>query len=160
MGDSSGLNGSDFFHLYSPVAMYYDEPNNVIIIGDINNQRVIQFSLDNLSAGGTVIAGTGAPICSSTQAQVPVGIGLDSYRQMYVTDPGCSQILRYPPNPNPSTNAVLIAYEPVPEVLHINPFTDDLYVAGYYYHRVLKFPSGSSTGIVVAGEYESFDEDF
>lgn len=132
--------------------MYYDRTNNVIIIGDAGNDRIIQFSLDNLSTGGTVIAGTGEVGCALNQLNTPSGIGLDSARQMYVSDPGCGQIRRYPPNSDSSTYAVVVASDYSPEVISINQLTDDLYVAAYYDHRVLKFSNGSTTGVVAAGK--------
>lgn len=152
MGDPSGIAGSDLSHLNSPIAMYYDQPNNVIIVGDLGNRRIIQFSLDNLSSGGIVIAGTGENGCDLNQMQVPAGISLDSSRQMYVADPGCRRILRYPPNSNPSTSPVLVASVTSPQVISINRLTDDVYVASFADHRVLKFSNGSTPGIVVAGE--------
>lgn len=135
-----------------PISMYYDKPNNVIVVGDAGNHRVVQFSLDNLFAGGTVIAGTGDNGCDLNQMRVPTGVALDSSRQLYVADAGCGQILRFPPNSNPSTFAVLVAFEAIPEAISINPLTDDLYVVSFFNDRVLKFANGSTTGVVVAGE--------
>ncbi|CAF1210210.1 unnamed protein product [Adineta steineri] len=103
-GNSAGISGSDGSHLNTPIPFYYDQPNNLIIVGDNGNSRVIQFHLNNPSSNGTVIAGGNGYSCTSlNQFHNTVGIALDSSRHLYVSDSGCSRILMFPPNSNSST---------------------------------------------------------
>jgi hypothetical protein len=150
-GNSSGGSGSTLLQLNEPIPIYYDQPNNAIIIGDNDNHRVITFSLSNPSSGGTVIAGGNGGGCNTNQFYNTVGVALDSSRQLYVSDSGCSQILKFPSNSNSTTFGVLIAYLSLPEGIFIDPLTDDLYVAVYGANSVVKFANGSTTPVVVAG---------
>ncbi len=131
--------------------MYYDQPNKVIIVGDGANQRVLKFFLDNPSSGGTVIAGGNGGGCDPNQFYNTVGVALDSSRQLYVSDSACRRIVIFPPNSDSTTFASSIIDLNMPEGIYIDPLTDDLYVAIYGDHSVLKFANGSTTGVVVAG---------
>jgi DNA-binding beta-propeller fold protein YncE len=150
-GSSSGIFGSSLSELNEPIAMYYDKPNKVIIVGDSNNHRVLKFSLDNPSSDGTVIAGGNGPGCKSNQFYNTVGVALDSSRQLYVTDSACGRLLKFSPNSNSTTFGVVISYLNLPQGIFIDPLTDDLYVAIYSDSSIAKFTNGSNTSVVVAG---------
>ena len=108
-GNSAGTAGSDLFSLNAPIGFYYDQPNNRIIVADTGNQRVIQFSLANPSSGGTILAGNNGAGCNLNQFTGAVGVVVDSYGQLYVSDSACSQVLKFPPNSNSSTFGVLVS---------------------------------------------------
>ncbi|CAF0929098.1 unnamed protein product [Adineta steineri] len=151
-GNSAGISGSGGSHLYIPIPFYYDQPNNLIIVGDNGNSRVIQFHLNNPSSNGTVIAGGNGNSCTSlNQFYNTVGIALDSSRHLYVSDSGCSRILMFPPNSNSSTFGVLIITLSIPEGIFINSLTDDLYVAVYSTSSVVMIAKNSTVSVVVAG---------
>lgn len=150
-GNSSGGFGSSLSLLKDPVPIYYDQPNNVIIVGDRANNRVIQFSVTNPGSSGTVIAGGNGGGCTSTQFQNPVGIALDSTRQLYVSDSACNQIMKFPSNSNSMTSGVVILNISSPQGIFIDPSTNDLYISGYGDNSVVKIASGSTTLVVVAG---------
>lgn len=46
---------------------------------------------------------------------------------------------------------VIVSGLNVPQLIFINPLTDDLYVAVYDDHSVVKFAKNSTNGVVVAG---------
>ncbi len=150
-GNSSGASGSSLLQLNNPIPIYYDQPNNAIIVGDSGNQRVIEFSLASLSSGGTVIAGGNGVGCNTNQFDNTAGVALDSSRQLYVADSGCHRILKFPSNSDSTTVGVIIAALNTPEGIFIDPLTDDLYVAIYSDNSVVKFANGSTTPVVVAG---------
>jgi len=150
-GNSSGGSGSNLSQLNNPIPIYYDQPNNVIIIGDLGNQRIIKFSLDSPHSNGIVIAGGNGGGCNTNQFYNPVGVALDSSRQLYVADSACGQILKFPSNSDSTTFGVFIASLNVPGGIFIDPLTDDLYVAAYGDNSVVKFANGSTTPVVVAG---------
>jgi hypothetical protein len=150
-GSSAGTAGSDLFSLNAPVGFYYDQASHRMIVADSGNQRVIQFSLANPSSGGTILAGGNGAGCNLNQFTTAIGVVLDSFGQLYVSDSGCSRILKFPPNSNSSTFGVLVSN--VTEVLElaINPLTGDLYAAGYWDSAIYLFAQNSTTGRVVAG---------
>jgi DNA-binding beta-propeller fold protein YncE len=131
--------------------MYYDQPNKHIIVGDRENLRVLQFSLNNPSSHGTVIAGGNGGGCGLNQFRTVVGIAVDSSGQLYVAASTCAQILKFPADLNSSTFGVRISYLNGPEGMLINPPSDDLYVAVYSDNYVVKFSKNSTGGVVIAG---------
>ena len=82
-GSSAGTAGSDLFSLNDPIGLYYDQPNNRIIVADRGNGRVIQFSLANPSSAGTISAGNNSGGCNLNQFYNTIGVVLDSYGQLY-----------------------------------------------------------------------------
>jgi len=150
-GSSSGILGSSLSELFDPIAMHYDIPNKVIIVGDSGNHRVLKFSLDNPSSDGTVIAGGNGPGCESNQFQNTVGVALDSSRQLYVTDSSCGRLLKFSANSNSTTFGVIITRLNGPQGIFIDPLTDDLYVTVSYDNSIVKFPNDSNTSVIVAG---------
>ncbi len=159
-GNASGNSGSGLSQLNNPIQMYYDQPNNNIIVGDRGNLRVMRFSLANPPSAGTVIAGGNGGGCGFNQFWTVVGIAVDSYHQLYIGDVACGQILKFPPNSNSSTNGVLVSYLIEPEGMFVNQLTDDLYVAVWASNSVVKFSKNSTSGVVVAGTKDFFEEFF
>ncbi|CAF1107230.1 unnamed protein product, partial [Adineta steineri] len=56
-GSPTGASGSTLSLLNTPIGMYYDEPNNTLIVTEYGNKRILQISLNNSPSVGTVIAG-------------------------------------------------------------------------------------------------------
>jgi hypothetical protein len=150
-GSSAGTAGSDLFSLYDPFGLYYDQPNNRIIVADLGNGRATQFSLANPSSGGTILAGGSSFGCNLNQLFNPAGVVLDSYGQLYVSDTACRRVLKFPPNSNSSSFGVLVANITDVEGLAINPLTGDLYAAGYVNNAIYLFAQNSTTCATVAG---------
>jgi hypothetical protein len=150
-GDPAGSSGSDNSHLNDPIALYYDETNNNIIVTDNGNHRVMQFSLNNPPSSGTVIAGDNGNGCGLSQFQQVTGVTRDSYGQLYVSVATCGHILKFPPGSTSATNGVIESGPYQPEGLFTNPLTDDLYVADYGGNAVYKFARNSSSPVAVAG---------
>ena len=150
-GSSAGTAGSDLSSLSSPIGLYYDQPNNRIIVADFGNIRVIQFSLVNQPSAGTILAGNNSVGCSLNQFGNTIGVVLDSYGQLYVSDSSCGRVVKLPPNSNSSTSEVLVSSINTVGGLAINPLTGDLYVASAGDNAVYRFAQNSTTGTVVAG---------
>lgn len=155
-GSPLGISGSSLSRLNTPIAVYYDQSYKRMIVGDYENERVLRFSLTNLSAGGVVIAGGNGYGCSLNQFASLVGVAMDSLRQLYTSDSVCDRIVRFPSNSNSATPGVIIDYVNTPQALFIHPLTDDLYVAVYGDHSVIKFNRNSSSSVIVAGTHDLF----
>jgi hypothetical protein len=150
-GKSAGTAGTDLFSLYAPFGLYYDQPNNRIIVADRGNARAIQFSVANPSSGGSILAGGSSAGCNLNQLNNPAGVVVDSYGQLYVSDTTCRRVLKFPPNSNSSSFGVLVVNTTDVEELTINPLTGDLYAAGYVNGAIYLFAQNSTTGRIVAG---------
>jgi hypothetical protein len=150
-GNSAGTSGSDSLHLYGPIGLYYDETNNIIMVSDNGNYRVMQFSLSNPPSAGTVIAGNNGNGCGLNQFETTIELALDSYRQLYVSESSCNRVLKFPPNSISSTSGILIGSITNVQGLSLNPLTDDLYVASYSNNTVYRFARNSTSSVVVAG---------
>ncbi len=150
-GSSAGTAGSDLFSLKDPIGLYYDQPNNRMIVADYGNARILQFSLANPSSGGTILAGGNGAGCNLNQFMEPYGVVVDSYGQLYVSDISCSRVLKFPPNSYSSTFGVLVGNITNAEGLGINPLTGDLYAVSYWDSAIYLFTQNSTTGRVVAG---------
>jgi DNA-binding beta-propeller fold protein YncE len=98
-----------------------------------------------------VIAGGNGAGCDYNQFYNPVGIALDSTRQLYVADSACNQMLKFPANSSSATFGMFIASLGLPQGIYIDQSTDDLYVAVYGDNSIVKFANGSTTPMVVAG---------
>lgn len=150
-GDPAGASGSDAAHLNSPIGMYYDQSNNILVVADFGNDRVLKFACAVPSSTSAEIAGANGDDCQLNQFQGPVGVALDSTGQLYATDPGCDRIVQYPADSDTTASGVVAASIANPEQLFINPLTNDIYVAGHDDHAVYKLAGGSGPLIIVAG---------
>lgn len=135
--------------------MFYDQSYKQIFVGDHGNQRVLRFSLGNSSANGTVVAGGNGGGCALNQFWSVTGLAMDSFRQLFLSDSGCSRILRFPPNSNSTSFATQLISISLPQGMSINPWTDELYVAVYGTSSIIKFGRNNSTSVVVAGMLDS-----
>ncbi|CAF1249200.1 unnamed protein product [Adineta steineri] len=131
--------------------MYYDQPNNRLIVADQGNYRILQFSLNNTPSVATVVAGNNGQGCNMNQFSAPYGVGVDSTGQLYVADHGCNQVVRFPSNSNSTTSGTLLSSVAYTALLSINPLTNDIYVASSYESAVYKFVGGSESPVYAAG---------
>ncbi|CAF0822823.1 unnamed protein product [Adineta steineri] len=150
-GSQAGVSGASLSLLSSPIAMYYDKPNNRLIVGDEQNRRILQISLDISSSVATVIAGSNGLGCNMNQFSGPDGIGVDSSGQLYVADYNCNQVLRFPSNSNSATSGTLLTSSSGAAQISINQLTNDVYLAGAGNNAVYKFVGGSGSPVVAAG---------
>ncbi|CAF0810347.1 unnamed protein product [Adineta steineri] len=150
-GSPAGINGSTLSLLYGPIGMYYDDTNNMLIVADTGNQRILQFSLNNPLSVATVIAGSNGYGCSMNQFEAPDGIGVDSSGQLYVTDYFCGQVVRFPSNSNSTTSGTLLGSVALPTLVSVNRLTNDTYVVSNNDSAVYKFVGGNGPAVVAAG---------
>ena len=75
-GSSSSIPGSNFSLLNNPVPIYYDQPDQRILVGDFSNRRIIQFSLQNMSTIGRVVAGGTGMGCGLNQFTGVFGLAI------------------------------------------------------------------------------------
>ncbi|CAF4184423.1 unnamed protein product, partial [Adineta steineri] len=107
-GSQAGTPGSNLTLLSGPIGMYYDGPNNMLIVADYGNKRILRFSLSNSPSVATVIAGGNGAGCSLNQFSGTVGVALDSSSRLYVADFGCNQVVRFPSSSNSTTSGTLL----------------------------------------------------
>ncbi|CAF1064143.1 unnamed protein product [Adineta steineri] len=150
-GSQAGTSGSTLLLLNSPNGMYYDQPNNRLVVADQGNQRILQFSLNNPPSVATVIAGSNGQGCNMNQFNNPAGVGRDSSGQLYVADYNCNQIVRFPSDSNSATSGTLLASVDTPTVISVNQLTNDIYVLSNTGSVVYKFVGGSGPPVVAAG---------
>ncbi|CAF1237844.1 unnamed protein product [Adineta steineri] len=147
----TGITASSLSLLSQPAGIYYDQPNNRLIVADQGNYRILQFSLNNTPSVATVIAGNNDQGCNMNQFSAPYGVGVDSTGQLYVADYGCSRVVRFPSNSNSTTSGTLFGSITNAALLFINPLTNDIYVASSYDSAVYKFVGGSESPVYAAG---------
>ncbi|CAF0904583.1 unnamed protein product [Adineta steineri] len=150
-GSQAGTYGSTLSLLNAPVGMYYDDSNNMLIVADSGNQRILQFSLNNPLSVATVIAGSNGYGCNMNQFLVPNGIDVDISGRLYVTDYYCNQIVRFSSNSNSTTNATFLGSIALATLISINQLTNDIYVVSNSDNAVYKFVGGSGSPVVAAG---------
>ncbi|CAF4166274.1 unnamed protein product [Adineta steineri] len=150
-GSQAGTSGSSLSLLNNPIGMYYDGPNNMLIVSDFGNHRILQFSINYPPSVATVIAGGNDYGCKMNQFTVTIGVAFDSSRQLYVADSDCNRTIKFPANSNSTTSGTCVGSVSQPQNLCINPSTGDIYVASYDDNAVYKFIGGSETAVVAAG---------
>ncbi|CAF0904435.1 unnamed protein product [Adineta steineri] len=150
-GSQAGTSGSILALLFGPIGMYYDEPNNMLIIADSGNQRILRFSLNNPPSAATVIAGSHGVGCNISQFNSPDGVGIDSSGQLYVADFACNQVVKFPSNSNSTTSGTLLASVSEVGIISTNLLTNDIYVASYGANAIYKFVGGSGSPVIAAG---------
>lgn len=126
--------------------------NNILIATDSGNERLLKFPLFIRSLTSTIVSGGNGDGCEMQQFSSAVGVGLDSFGQIYVTDAGCSRLVKFPSDSSSSTSGTSIASINVPEQLFINPWTNDIYVASFDDHAVYKLAGGTESPVIVAGK--------
>ncbi|CAF1484040.1 unnamed protein product [Adineta steineri] len=150
-GSQAGTSGSSLSLLNSPTGMYYDQPNNRLIVGDLENVRILQISLNSSPSVATVIAGSNGQGCNMNQFTANIGVGLDSSGNLYGADLHCNQVVRFPSNSNSATSGTLLGSIAAPALIFINQLTNDIYVVGNSNNAIYKFVGGSGSPVVVAG---------
>jgi hypothetical protein len=91
---------------------------------------------------------------------VPFRVVLDSYGQLYVTDEECYRMIQFSSNSNSTTYGQNFASITDPQELFINPLTGDIYATSRTGSSTYRFPKNSTSGVIVAGAYGSFEVDF
>ncbi|CAF1119367.1 unnamed protein product [Adineta steineri] len=150
-GSQAGTGGSTLSLLSSPIGMYYDGPNNMLTVSDLGSQRILQFSLNNPPVIAKVIAGNNGQGCNMSQLNTNVGVVLDSSGRLYVTDEGCSRVVRFPSVSNSTTSSTLIGSVLYATQVSINAVTGDIYAVSYGDNAIYKFVGGSGSPVVAAG---------
>ncbi|CAF1417086.1 unnamed protein product [Adineta steineri] len=150
-GSQAGTSGSTLSLLNTPIGMYYDPTNNMLIVGDFQNYRVLQISLINPPSVATVIAGDNGQGCNTNQFTTITGVGLDSSGQLYTSDSSCSQVIKFPSSSTSASSGTSLGTVSVAEQLSINALTGDIYVASYGANAIYKFVGGSGSPVVAAG---------
>ncbi|CAF1086051.1 unnamed protein product [Adineta steineri] len=150
-GSQAGTSGSSLSLLSQPIGMYYDESNNMLIVSDYGNQRILQFSINYPPSVATIIAGGNGDGCNMNQFTVTIGVALDSSRQLYVGDSDCNRVIRFPANSNSTTSGTVVGSVAEPANLFINQLTGDIYVVSYGDNAIYKFVGGSGSPVVAAG---------
>ncbi|CAF4200688.1 unnamed protein product, partial [Adineta steineri] len=151
-GSQDGKAGSALSLLSGPTGMYYDESNNMLIVSDYGNNRILRVSINYPPSVATVIAGGNGAGCKMNQFKTTIGVALDSSRQLYVGDSDCSRTIRFPANSNWATSGTVVGSVRTPQNLFINPSTGDIYVVSYSKNAIYKFIGGSETAVVAAGD--------
>ncbi|CAF0904416.1 unnamed protein product [Adineta steineri] len=150
-GSQAGTSGSNLTLLSQPIGMYYDGPNNMLVVADFGNQRILRFSITNPPTVATVIAGSNGLGCNMNQFYWPNGIGVDSSGQLYVADFFCNQVVRFPSNSNSTTSGTLLGSVAQAALISINQLSNDIYVVSHADNAVYKFVGGSGSPVVAAG---------
>lgn len=151
VGTANGDLGSTLFRLSNPTSMSYDRSKRVLIVSDTSNYRIIQFALDNLSGGGTILAGGNGQGCNLSQFKWIEGAVLDSSRQLFVIDSSCYRLMKFPADSNSTINGQVISTVNQPHAIAVDYQTDDIYVSDAGNNQILKFAKNSTTGVVAAG---------
>ncbi|MDR3678342.1 MAG: gliding motility-associated C-terminal domain-containing protein [Flavipsychrobacter sp.] len=157
-GNGNGLN-----QLALPAGIFRDAAGNTYI-ADQSNNRIIEFAAGSTSASsGTVVAGTGASGSTSTTLNAPSGVAVDALGNIYVADQNNQRIQKFPSGSTSGTAATTVAGTGTagsglsqlssPTGLALDA-SGNIYVSDYFNYRVIKFPSGSTSGTngtIVAG---------
>lgn len=156
-----GSVGGDSFKLWHPEEVYVDRQGNLYVL-DTNNHRVQKFI--NGSSNGITIAGTtGSGGCSLNKLQYPRGFVFDPTETfMYVADRSCHRVLRFRTDSKSSTrgfvasggksNGSSVKQLDGPWSIDISSSTpDELLIANYDGHSVMRWKVGNTEGSFVAG---------
>ncbi|EQA38581.1 NHL repeat protein [Leptospira inadai serovar Lyme str. 10] len=173
--NNGGTSASSF---WSPQGLALDSSNG-LYVADSRNNRVLYFPSGTTTAtrvygqGGSFtinnyyLGGTSANTLSNAS-----DLDLDSSSGLYVVDSNANRVLYYPPGSttatrvygqggsfttavynNGGTSANSLAS---PEFLRADPYSGGLYICDGNNHRVLYFPSASTTATRVYGQAGSF----
>ncbi|CAF1306310.1 unnamed protein product [Rotaria sordida] len=155
MGDTNGQlvaggngQGNRLDQLNLPTDVLIDKERDILIIGDRDNRRVVQWS----RRSGT------------TQGEILIdnikcwGLAMDNQRYLYISDTDKHEVRRYQIGDN---NGTLVAGGSNGQGARLNQlntpnyiFVDQqhtVYVSDWNNHRVMKWNKGAKEGIVVAG---------
>ncbi|CAF1603685.1 unnamed protein product, partial [Didymodactylos carnosus] len=146
----AGVSGANLSLLNGPIALHLDTLNNIMYIGEQTNSRVLKWPVG--SSTGTIFAGDNGNGCNFNQFGNVAGLAMDSFGNMYTSDPGCDLVLQFPPNSDSTTSGTLkMSGHTAPEHIFLDPSTNDLYMAMGGEHSVLKLAYNNNTPVIVAG---------
>ena len=154
VGDSNGQvvagghgQGNQLNQLFLPTDVLIDKGSNSIIICDLVNQRVVQWSRRSGTTQGEILIDNIS--C--------YGLAMDDERYLYVSDYTKHEVRRYEIG---DKNGTLVAggHGEGADLNELNApgyiFVDrqqTLYVSDYKNHRVMKWTKGAKEGVIVAG---------
>jgi sugar lactone lactonase YvrE len=116
------------------------------------------------STGITLAGVAGSSGTSATQLSNPYGMALDSSNTIYISDRNNSRVQKFLTGSLTGTTVAgqsngvagsTLSYLNYPSELEVDS-SGNIYVVDSHNHRVLFWPSGSSTGTIVAGSGNRF----
>gem|GEM_PF-6922223 len=152
--------GNGATQLNNPTSVWVDGSGNIFVVDQGNNR--VQKWASPYTTGTTVCGGNGYGN-GLNQLAAPIGVALDGSGNIYVSDNSNNRILKFPSNSTSGTNGTIVAGtgtagSALSQINHPTGIYIDgsnrLYVSDYFNNRVLRFPSGSTSGTngtVVAG---------
>merc|ERR1719379_962743 len=165
-----GSSGSDLYSFSTPSAVFR-VPNGDFYVADQNNHRVVAFS----SVGGypRVVAGGNGAGHSLHQLYSPSDVAVDSQGRIYVSDYHSHRVVMWPAENSAERDAVedgevlegtvVAGWDRharhdlrgfyYPRGIHLEETSAgvEIYVADQHNNRVMKWLSGATEGVVVAG---------
>uniref|UniRef100_UPI00404B34E7 PA14 domain-containing protein n=1 Tax=Fluviicola sp. TaxID=1917219 RepID=UPI00404B34E7 len=141
-GGNGGGNALNQLNL--PLGIFVDNNKNVYV-ADYNNHRVVKWLAG--ASQGTIIAGTGVQGNAASQVNGPIDVALDSQNRLYVAEHIGGRVTRWT---TPSSGVVFGGINYAPYLIYMTE-NDNLYVTDWNSHRILKYNTNSSSGVVVAG---------
>lgn len=153
--------GSSSTQLQNPNDVYIDR-NGSLYVTDCYNSRIQKF-INGSNVGVTIAGVTGSIGPSVNQLDNPRYLTFDSTdTYMYVADSNNNRIMRYLTNSTSGTNGILVAGGTgandintslnYPWGIHYLPsVSNDLFIANYDGHSVMRWTPGASSGVFVAG---------
>jgi sugar lactone lactonase YvrE len=141
-GGNGGGNALNQLNL--PLGIFVDNNKN-IYVADYNNHRVVKWLVG--ATQGIVIAGTGVQGNASSQVNGPTDVALDSQNRLYVAEHIGGRVTRWT---SPSSGVVFAGINYAPYLIYMTE-NDNLYVTDWNSHRILKYNTNGSSGVVVAG---------
>ena len=143
--------GNQTDQLDHPLAVLMDQINNVLIVSERGNRRVMRWSLDNdqskMNVGQVMISNI-----------LSFGLALDNQGSLYISDFGRHEVRRYGPQDGREGVIVAGGYSPGARLNQLNYprdiYVDDdqsVYISDTENHRVVKWPRHAREARVVAG---------
>lgn len=146
----NGLQGTANNRLKNPQCVYVDVNYTVYVCDNTNNR--IQMWLKGASTGSTVAGGSSGT--GANQLNGPLGLTFDNNGYMYVADAGNNRVQKYAPGSttgstvagsNTGTSGTTNSLLSSPTNVIVDN-SGNIYVTDYTNRRVMKFPSGSTSG--------------
>jgi len=148
-------NGNLSNQLNYPAAISFDS-NGDLYVADTRNDRIVKWASG--ATEGVIVAGGNGTGSGLNQLNAPTGICLDSANNLYIADRYNNRVMKWAPDANITTDSgVVFAGEssgPAFDQLN-HPFsvsldsTGNLYIADSGNHRIVKWVSGTTEGVLV-----------
>lgn len=142
-GTSGQSRGSGPAQLDNPLSVYVDNAG-YIYVADFVNGRIQKFPPNSG-------AGTPAITVAKDGLDGPSYVSMDASGNLFVADEAGQDIVKYPPNSNATTKCDTLGTGLGYTISLFVSNNGDLYAALADFYCVIKFPSGSSNAIIVAG---------